>query len=420
MALAAGCNSGEEAAPSGVADVRVVRVAATGPVAPDAEAAEVGELQRVLASLGGPARVELAPGDHVLEPVAHEDPSCANCQDPDQSIAATRGLLVSGRGIRIVGAGAEATRLVTGAGYGVLFQDCEDCALERLTVTGGVRDPAGEASDAAVVVRGGRVTVRDAVLADNIGDPTRVRALVVGIMGLCVREGADVTVERCRVLRNSWDGVAAFRDARVTVRDSVIDGVDRAVGRGVGGGRGAGIGLTWNARGTIERTLVRNYWKGIGVFVDAEAEVRSSVVEDVAAWGIAVWDADQGTPVASVEDNVVFATGACGALVQVGSAEPGAPVGGLRGNVFALTGQDPRQDAPDRYCDQVALDLRAVPEGFVVEGNAFHANREADGRAGRDDVPLDEFRARLRPLADRLRGVPSLEDSRFLQTFGSF
>ncbi len=256
------------------------------------------DLQALLDTLRGPATVQLAPGDYHLEPVAFTDSTCGNCQDPNEDVPATRGLLVRGDSIALAGGTAGHVVLHTHAGYGVLFDGCADCALERVTVTDGARDADGRATDAGVVIRGGRVTLSDCVVRDNLGDSATVHTVVVGIMGIAVREGGDATVRRCRIERNSWDGIAGYRGAHVLAEDNVVDGVDAARGAQMGGGRGVGIGLTWDAEGVLRGNLVTRYWKGIGVFVDAKASITGNVVEDVLTWGLAYWGPDAGRPVA--------------------------------------------------------------------------------------------------------------------------
>ena len=115
------------------------------------------------------------------------------------------------------------------------------------------------------------------------------------------------------------------------IEDTIVDGVDAA--GGTRWERGVGIGMTWNARASVRRNLVRNYWKGIGVFVDASAEISGNVVEDVLTWGIALWDAGKGRPSARIEKNVVYRTGACGAMIAAGSgaADAGEGAGGAAG-----------------------------------------------------------------------------------------
>ena len=56
-----------------------------------------------------------------------------------------------------------------------------------------------------------------------------------------------------------------------------------ACGKALGGGRGVGIGVTWNAKAGIRGNLVRRYWKGIGLFVDAEGTVVENIIEDILA-----------------------------------------------------------------------------------------------------------------------------------------
>jgi hypothetical protein len=110
------------------------------------------DLQRAVeaAREGGTVRLEAA--RYRFQPVPYADSTCANCERPDSLIQATRALLITGRGVRLVGAGPGRTILETRAGYGVLFENCTDCAIESLTVTGGANDTGSMASGAAVVV----------------------------------------------------------------------------------------------------------------------------------------------------------------------------------------------------------------------------------------------------------------------------
>jgi len=224
-----------------------------GPRRDDAPVVRVSdgeELARVCAAPLANLRIVLE-RDIDLVPTAAIDSTCGNCPDPSRRVPMTVGVTLSGRGVWLDGNRHE---IRTHAGYGVYFKDCDDCGIENTTVTGGERDTAQAATDAGVVVRNGRVTIRNTTIRDNIGDPETVRRTVVGIMGVCGREGADVTVQNCEITRNSWDGVALYRDARAVIRSNYIDGVDRAHGGGVGGGRGVAIGVTWNARAVIERS----------------------------------------------------------------------------------------------------------------------------------------------------------------------
>lgn len=260
-------------------------------------------------------------GHHWLRPQAYVDSTCGNCEEPATLVNATVGLVLKGVAKRVVGVSPDRSVIHTRAGYGILFEDCISCSVESLTIADGERDPDGNATNAAVVVKESSVRVAHNRIANNIGDSSVVRQVVVGIMGVTGREGSEIVIEKNAIVRNSWDGVALYRDANAVILDNVIDGVDLARGEAVGGGRGVGIGITWNANATVARNLVRKYWKGIGVFVDASATVENNVVEDVATWGISLWDAGRGHARAEVRENVVFRTGACGVAIISGDEE---------------------------------------------------------------------------------------------------
>ena len=389
---------------------------AAKPPVPTLDVRPGDDVQALFDTLSGPARVSFAPGDYRLEPVAFEDPSCGNCTDPAERVPATRGLLVSGTGIELLGASARSVALHTDSGYGVLFDGCAGCRLSGITVADGARDPDGRATDAGVVIRNGAVTLEDCVVRDNLGDSAVVHTVVVGIAGIAVREGGVATVRRCLIERNSWDGIAAYRGAELIAQDNVVDGVDRARGARMGGGRGTGIGVTGNARATLRGNLVTRYWKGIGVFADARADVEHNVVEDLLAWGIAYWGADEGRPFARIRGNVVFDTGACGVIVERRDADAAEP-GELVGNVLVRTGQDERYDEGDPYCAQRPIARHAVPAAFRIEGNVIHDVRQPGS------LPLDATvdRAGLRreagALLDSLAALPHMAASRALGAY---
>jgi Right handed beta helix region len=355
------------------------------------EVATSAELEEALSGSRRNAVILLAPGVYELTPESAIDSTCGNCTNPDTLIPVTVGMTISGRNVRIEGPDDGSATVVTHAGYGLYFKDCRDCELERVTVTGGERDTSGAATDAAVVVTRSSVTIRDCVIRDNIGSAEIISTHIVGIMGICGREGADLTIERCDILRNSWDGIALYRDARATISNNVIDGVD-AAGVEAGGGRGVAIGITWNGSARIQRNLIQRYWKGIGIFVDANVIVYGNIVEEMRTWGINVWDAETGHTRAIIERNVVYDCGACGiAITRHAEYAAGEEHGRLTSNIVVHTGQNPKYDSPDIYCYQCALALHAVPEGFTMRGNAFFDNREASDDLFEQDTTREMF-----------------------------
>jgi hypothetical protein len=236
-----------------------------------------------------------------------------------------------------------------------------------------VRDDDGRATDAAIVVRRADVRVTRCAIRDNIGDSATVMKTVVGIAGIAGREQSRLHVEGCRIERNSWDGIALYRGAQATIRGNVVDGVDKAAGSRVGGGRGVGIGLTWDARATIENNLVTRYWKGIGAFVQADATIRENIVEDILTWGIALWGPDGAAPRARIERNIVYRTGACGVMLDRG---PGDAPGTLTDNIILQSGRNERYDSGEPYCWQRPIARHNVPSGFTERGNLIFDNRQ--------------------------------------------
>jgi len=344
------------------------------------------DLQAAVEAARGGETLRLAPGHYHLRPVAYQDPLCGNCREPVTPVAATHGLLVEGKSIRIVGSSDGESVIHTHAGYGILFEDCPQAVLERVTVTDGVRDPDGNATDAAVVVRNSRLTIRDCRIVGNVGDPEVLDEIVVGIIGIAGREGSRIRAERNVILGNSWDGVALYRGARATLVENRIDGGMPEEGTKHLGGRGVGVGVTWDARARLVRNWVTRYWKGVGVFVDAQARLEGNVIEDMVTWGVALWPAsDEGRPSLIASGNVIYRTGACGFTAPRWNPR-GHDLGRFVDNAVMETGLDPRYDSPDRYCPQRALALvgegsgtgrgGASPRPFEVRGTLQCGNRE--------------------------------------------
>jgi hypothetical protein len=370
-------------------------------------------------------RLLLHPGEYYLTGVPYREKACGNCEEPQTAVEATRGLLFRGISIVIMGKAPDSVVIHTGAGYGIVFEDCPAAELRQVTVTGGQRDTDPNATDAAVVVKNSSAILDDCTLRDNVGDAETVRSTVVGIAGVVGRSGSKLQIHRCRILRNSWDGIALYRGAQAVIADNVIDGMDAAAGQNIGGGRGVGIGVTWDARAEIHRNLVRNYWKGIGIFVDADATLRQNVVENVLTWGIALWDAGRGRPAARIHRNVVNGAGACG--ITITRSEAGEPRPGLCWrNVIARTGQNAGYDDPELYCAQCPLAVQSKPEDFRVGRNILFDNRRAPTAEGvaatgdtvcsGDDLSGEEFWSQVAEIVRSLEEPhsPALQASRTL------
>lgn len=333
------------------------------------------EFQNILDSSNTDLTIRLKAGDYFLQSTTILDSTCGNCEDPETEIPASAGVILSGRNIFLVGPEDHSAVVHTQAGYGFYFRGCDNCGIENITVTGGTRDMDSRATDAGIVVKNSRVTIKNCVIMENIGEPQIVDSTIVGIIGIAGREGSHIRIVDNAILRNSWDGIALYRGAQAEISGNRIDGVDKAVGSDIGGGRGVAIGVTWDARANIRENWLRRYWKGIGIFVDARVTVQRNIVEDMVTWGISYWDAGKGEPVGVIHHNIIYNTGACGAAIIRDT--PGVDTGFFTHNTLIHTAQNPKYDDPDYYCYQCALAIHEKPEDFVIARNLFYDNRRA-------------------------------------------
>ena len=370
-------------------------------------------LQAVLSGKVDSPEIYLQPGDYYLSPTSITDSTCGNCEEPNQFVPATAGLEISGSYVRITGPENRSAVIHTNAGYGIYFNHCKRGIIENLSVTGGIRDPDGNATDAAIVVKNSAVTIRNNHIYGNIGDSAIVVKNIVGVMGICGRENSDLTITDNEIIGNSWDGIALYRDATATIIGNLIDGVDKASSKVAGGGRGVAVGITWNARATIDGNLVKRYWKGIGIFVDANVTARNNIIEDILTWGIAYWDAERGKPVGIIENNIIYSTGACG--VSITRSQPGPNPGHLIGNVIVRTAQNPKYDAPDYYCNQCALSISSKPDNFRIDDNQFFNNRRATETLPDYDLSDSEFKKYAEDLRNRLLNSALFQQSDFVK-----
>jgi parallel beta-helix repeat protein len=275
---------------------------------------------------------------------------CGNCTEPLTETRATVGFKVEGKELVIIGEDRPKTILVTGAGYGVLFERAHGSQIRNLTVTGGVRDPDGRATDAGIVVKNGRLTVENVAIVDNTH---RIDTVVVGIGGIFGREGAELFIFNNFIKNNGWDGVALYRGAAAVIADNVIQQ-----------GRGAGIGITWDASAVVYRNRISDYWKGIGTFGEARAVVRNNAVFNNLGWGIIA----SGKAYMEVLNNVIFHNGNCGFAVWDSTA-----TGIFKNNIVAHNGW-----REEWVCPCVGLWMAGIEKNFPVTYNDIWDNKAGE------------------------------------------
>jgi hypothetical protein len=292
-------------------------------------------------------------GRYEAEPQEFVEQTCGNCQKHQTVVHASRGFLIHGKQLRILGDPSGGTVLVTKAGYGLLVLDSRGTVLENLVVTGGHRDRDGAATDAAIVVKQSTVKIHNCTLRDNTHyyDST-----IVGIGGVMIRENSEVWLTRCRMINNTWDGVALYRGATAMITDCVIDS-----------GRGAGIGVTWDATATCLRNEISHYWKGIGSFGTATVVARNNLVHDNLGWGIIA----SGESAMIAENNTVVQNGNCGIAIWNAGTR-----GRMVNNISALNGW-----RKEWVCPCVGFwNQEGDSVGWVVSHNLVWQNSAGDVR----------------------------------------
>lgn len=265
-------------------------------------------------------------------------------------MVATRGILVEGKSLTIIGSSQEKTIIVTNAGYGVLFHRSLGSAISNLTITGGIRDTSGMATDGGIVAKFSRVRIENVIIRD---DTSRAENVVVGIGGIVGREESELSIQNCIIRNNGWDGIALYRGATAFIADNVIEE-----------GRGAGIGITWDASAVVFRNRVSGYWKGIGTFGSSWGVVRNNAIFDNLGWGIVV----AGSSFMDARNNVVASNGNCGVAPWDSSAN-----GVFVNNIIVSNGF-----REEWVCPQVGYWMNGMHEHFSFRYNNVWSNVKAN------------------------------------------
>jgi parallel beta-helix repeat protein len=337
---------------AGNAETLYVDDIADGQVGTGTRADPFRDLQRAIDAARDGDVLSILPGTYEATPVEYLDRLCGNCEQHRTEVRATRGFLVDGKAVHLVGSGRAATTLVTNAGYGLLFERSIGSYVTGLSITGGKRDLDGMATDAGVVVRDSRVTLTGIAIADNTDRPEEV---VVGIGGVMGREGAEIFVLGNTIRNNGWDGVALYRGAVAVIADNEISQ-----------GRGAGIGITWDAAALVLRNRVSGYWKGIGTFGSSRATVRNNAVFDNLGWGVVA----TGTSYMEASNNVIARNGNCGFALWSDEAEVD-----LMNNIIVENGW-----RDEWVCPQVGVWLNGDPSDLSITHNDVWGNVSGDYR----------------------------------------
>ncbi len=275
---------------------------------------------------------------------------CGNCMEPLTDVQATVGFHINDKALTIFGENPDSTILITNAGYGILFENSYGSSINNLTVTGGIRDTDGNATDAGIVVKSSRATIENVHIVNNTH---RIDTVVVGIGGVFGREGGELFIRNNIIRNNGWDGVALYRGATAVIADNIIET-----------GRGAGIGITWDASAIVYRNRISGYWKGIGTFGESRAVVRNNAVFDNLGWGIIA----TGNAYMEVLNNVIYHNGNCGFAVWRESAR-----GILKNNIITKNGWK-----DEWVCPCVGVWMNTSLDNFLILYNNVWDNSDGN------------------------------------------
>ena len=290
--------------------------------------------------------LRLNSGIFSARPESFTETLCGNALEHKTTVYASSGFLIQNKGLHIIGSGTEQTTLITNAGYGVLFLNSRGSSIENLAITGGERDPDGNATDAGIVAKFSSIAVQNIHIRDNTD---RIDTVVVGIGGVFGRENSELTLINSRITNNGWDGIALYRGATAYITDNVIKD-----------GRGAGIGITWDATAIVMRNEISRYWKGVGTFGASRAVVSNNLIKDCLGWGIIA----TGDSYLDATNNNIIRIGNCGLAIWSESCR-----GRFINNIVIDNGWRDQWVAP-----QVGLWNNGNPNNFVITHNNIWNN----------------------------------------------
>ena len=295
-------------------------------------------------------KIVIMPGTYEAHPDSYPEELCGNCETHKTYVKASRGFWIKDKALELKGNGVDSTILITQAGYGVLFDNSRGSVITNLKITGGVRDPDGNATDAGVVTKFSRVTVKGIKIADNTH---QVEDVVVGIGGVFGRENSELFIMDNIIENNGWDGIALYRGANAYISDNLICE-----------GRGAGIGITWDATAIVYRNQISGYWKGIGTFGDSKAVVRNNAVYDNLGWGIIA----TGNSFMEASNNTVTRNGNCGFAPWSETAR-----GVFINNIVTENGW-----RKEWVCPCVGIWMYGQTQNFVISHNDVWGNKDGN------------------------------------------
>jgi len=332
--------------------------------------------------------IELAAGEYVLAPGPEQEAPHV-CDYGGDVVMVTVGATITGRDVQLVGPRSGEAVIQTHAEHGIYFNACENCVMDRVTISGG--DTQGFSPfAAAVVVRDGKVRIVNCMIRDNVGG-IAPNGRPAGIVGISAGGRADLTVESCEITGNSWNGITLFDTTRGVVRNNLMIGT---------GSVATGIAIDCGAGAVVERNHVRNFDYGFCVSAGAKVSLRANIIEQMAESGVLI-GAGRGEMRMLIEKNVIYRCGREG--VYVGTE---AGTGFIQRNLIVGNGSN------DKWPFRGAITMSLRPGGIALRNNTCYANA-ASADSLDHDVPSEAFWRARRPWTRTYRNTPVGVDGRY-------
>ncbi|HKW12854.1 MAG TPA: right-handed parallel beta-helix repeat-containing protein [Candidatus Krumholzibacteria bacterium] len=358
--------------------------------------------------------IQIAPGRYVL-PGMDEHPGLGPCNSYATNDPVRVGVVVSGRRVRLVGSGVEATVIVSDAYFRIWFKDCADCELEHVAITGNDvdRSIAGDliagSTMAGVLITKSRVRIANCVMKEDsatglegAGEVVRGTRPANGVVGW---KDAELTIEFNEFSRN-FSAISLRENTHAAIRNNLIEGSGASDKIG-----NEAIDLMCDATATVERNHFRGLTGGFYLGDTSSLIMKENIVEDVYYAGISMAGAyftspwsdknipDPGGKLGRVriEQNVIYNCGNAGIAVRTNGDQTATR------NIIVATG---RIKPPVSAIIAYGADAEAA-----VRKNTLYDNTVTNPALDRD-VPREAFWRARRAWTRTYRNTPVGVDGR--------
>ena len=254
-----------------------------------------GELAELFAAPLDNVIVELAPGRYELTPAEALEPSTSYCGDNSALVPASVGLTMSGRRLTLRGRENGEAIIVVNASHGIYLKDCQDCEVQRLTVTGLAQGYTGNTAYGAIVARNSRARISDCLFKKNNVPMRPSDSHERGPGAISGLDGADLTIEFNELVGNPVC-IDLHAGSRAVVRNNLIEG----------SGSGVGLSMRCNAIARVERNHIRRVFTGLQLAGGDSLVCRANIIEVTYA---AISAASEEALYVQIEKNVIYQSG---------------------------------------------------------------------------------------------------------------